>query len=106
MAVVKPKSMHVQRTEHHSKKQVCQFMPAGELRQRVNADFSVCKLLFTSGTVIKYMSQGSDGSVEGLMQYSGEEVWYKLGRQSTHVDVGEIFYPEKEGYVVSSITKG
>ena len=79
IAVVKPKSMHVQRTEHSSKKQVCQFMPAGKIRQRVNADFSVHKLLFTSGTVIKYMPQGSDGSVEGLMQYSREEVWYKLG---------------------------
>lgn len=102
----KPKSIHVQMPEHSSKKQVFHFMPPGKPKQNLNADFRVCKFLLTLGTVVKYMPQGSDGSVIGLMQYSREEVWYKLGRKSTHFDAEVVYFPKRDGYVVSSITKG
>lgn len=61
---------------------------------------------FYSDIVVKYMPQNLNGDVQGLMQYSREEVWYKLGRSSSQLDVEEVFQPEKDGYVVSSIVNG
>ena len=55
---------------------------------------------------MKYMPRGVDGHVEGLMQYSREEVWYKLGKLINQLDADEVFFPETNGFVVSSIIKG
>ena len=50
--------------------------------------------------------RGVDGHVEGLMQYSREEVWYKLGKLINQLDADGVFFPETHGFVVSSIIKG
>ncbi len=56
--------------------------------------------------VVKYMPVDSNGQVEGVVQYTREEVWVKQGRMRDQLDVGKIYQPEEDGYSLSSVVIG